>query len=88
MLTLPSSQVEETVRRALSEVMPELSAAGDADDLFDLGLDSLRVVEYLLKIESELQIEFDLDDVSFASFGTVAAAVKLVSEKLEGKSHE
>ncbi|MEU1755443.1 amino acid adenylation domain-containing protein [Micromonospora matsumotoense] len=58
----PGSPVEQTLSRILAEVL-DLDSVGVLDDFFDLGGDSLRVVEATTRIEEALDVDLAIGDL-------------------------
>jgi acyl carrier protein len=73
---------QDTLKAIVAEVLqlPLAPASITADtNLYELGLESLNVVEMLARIEAELGIVFDIEDLSadlFATFGSLAGFVQ------------
>jgi acyl carrier protein len=68
----------------LHSVLPASASARLDDDtnLFALGLDSLKAVEFLLAIEDVYGITFDLSEVNMDSFKCLRAVKSLVTNKI------
>ncbi|WP_422752025.1 amino acid adenylation domain-containing protein [Micromonospora sp. WMMD708] len=58
----PASPVERTLARILAEVL-DLDTVGVLDDFFELGGDSLRVVEATTRIEEALDVDLAIGDL-------------------------
>lgn len=67
----------------LHSVLPASASVvlDDNTNLFTLGLDSLKAVEFLLAIEDLYSVRFDLSEVSMDSFSCLRAVRCLVSSK-------
>lgn len=80
----------ETLRRIVIEVLKlelEPAAIGDETNLYELGLESLNVVELLTQIEMAFEVTIDVDDLStelFGRFGTLAAFVQRKLDEARG----
>lgn len=78
--------MSENCRTALIEILKKLLPQLDEDVtdetiLFDVGLDSLKVVEFVIEIEDRLGVDFDLDDITYDQFKTIKAVSELVQRK-------
>lgn len=72
--------IEEKLKEILSERI-DVSNLKEDDKLTDLGLDSLDLVEVMLKIEEELNIEFTSDEI--AGLVTLKNVVNLIQSKVK-----
>ena len=55
--------------------------------LFDLGFDSIRIMELIILIEEELDIVIDDDDLVGENFETVETVIKLLEKYIWKKYH-
>ncbi len=81
--------VGETLRRIVIDVLklelpPE--AIQDETNLYELGLESLNVVDLLTQLEISFDIAIDVDDLSGELFGRFANLVGFVQRKLDEAS--
>ncbi|PYE47273.1 acyl carrier protein [Paenibacillus barcinonensis] len=73
------SKVEETVKEILDIHNPI-----DLDkDLKELGLDSMKCINLIVKIEDLFNITFNNQEFKISNFKTIGTINKLLSEKLE-----
>jgi acyl carrier protein len=67
--------MQETIVRILSEIKnnPELmlTATETTDIVNDVGLDSLQMINFILRIEDEFEIEFDFDHFAYEDFQSI-----------------
>ena len=56
-------------------------------ELFDLGFDSIRIMELIILIEEELDIVIDDDDLVGENFETVETVIKLLEKYIWKKYH-
>lgn len=84
--------MDELKEKVIKEVKHQIAWFADRDQeeikledklVFDLGLDSLDVLEFSMELESKLDVEID-DDESEA-FVTVNDVVEFVFEKIKDK---
>lgn len=75
--------MEETIIRVLAKMMeldPEQVTWNQNTDIFnEIGIDSLQLVQFLLKLEGELGITIDYDALTFddlATIGTLASFLR------------
>ena len=68
--------INEKIKEILGEVKenPALVAnlTDDADIVNDVGLDSLQMVTFILKLEEELALEIDFDSFDFAHMSSLS----------------
>lgn len=74
----PASPVEQTLARIVAEVL-NVDAVGVHDDFFDLGGDSLRVVEATTRIEEELDVDLAVGDLF--DYRTVRALAEQIARQ-------
>lgn len=72
--------IEEKLKEILSERI-DVTNLKEEDKLNDLGLDSLDLVEVMLKIEEELNIEFSSDEIG--GLQTLKDVVNLIQTKVK-----
>ena len=61
----------------LADELPE-----DAHIVYDLGLDSLQLIDLLLRIQEELDLEIDFDMFDFTHLESVAALNRFLSQQI------
>lgn len=73
----------EIIKKVISEVKedPELlsSLTPETDLINDIGLDSLQMIDFMLQIESELDIVIDFDRVRLGDFHSIQAFALFLS---------
>lgn len=72
--------IQEKLKEILSERI-DVTNLKEEDKLNDLGLDSLDLVEVMLKIEEELNIEFTSDEIG--GLQTLKDVVNLIQTKVK-----
>lgn len=73
---------KEAIRAFLATCTPTETAIGDNDSLLaNRVLDSLKIAELILFIESQYQVELDSDDLTPANLDTINAIVALLERK-------
>ncbi|HSR69362.1 MAG TPA: phosphopantetheine-binding protein [Acidobacteriota bacterium] len=76
-------QLVPRIRQVLLRLRPSIGdQVGLSDDLFALGLDSQAVVEFVLRLEDETGVEFELEDISLDSFRTIGSIEHLLKRKV------
>ncbi|MGW4892743.1 acyl carrier protein [Kitasatospora sp. NPDC004240] len=80
---LDRTVVVARIAESLGEVLKrELDTADESPRLFDdLGLDSTSVLELLMRLEDELDVEFDTDSLEQRHFETVGTLADYVIEQ-------
>lgn len=77
--------MQETIKKILSEVTGTPAAvetlADDTDIIYDIGLDSLQMVTFMLKLEEELDIQIDFDNLDFSTLMSVGSLCDFLSKQ-------
>ena len=77
------NSMEETIKRLLAEMTEKdpqnISWNSDTDILNDIGLDSLQLVQFLLKLEEEMDITIDYDQLTFEDLATIGTLSSFLS---------
>lgn len=77
--------MQETIKKILSEVKDTPAAAiplsDDTDIINDIGLDSLQMVTFMLKLEEELDIQIDFDSLDFSTLMSVGSLCDFLSKQ-------
>ncbi|MDF5710780.1 MAG: phosphopantetheine-binding protein [Nostoc sp. S4] len=77
--------MQETIKKVLSEVKdtPEavMTLSDDTDIINDIGLDSLQMVTFMLKLEEELDIQIDFDNLDFSNLMSVGSLCDFLSKQ-------
>ena len=75
--------MEETIKKLLAEMMEtdlqNVSWNSDTDILNDIGVDSLQLVQFLLKLEEEMNITIDYDALTFDDLATIGTLASFLS---------
>lgn len=75
--------MEKRVSDCIAEILNVEEINIDADqDIAQLGMDSLKFIQLIVKIEAEFNISFD-DDLVFENLNTIRKLVNAVSEKVK-----
>ncbi len=76
---------KQTIRDFLSTLTQREIQIGDDDSLLATKLlDSLKVIELIVFLESQFNVEFDSDDLTPDNLDTINALVGLLERKGEG----
>lgn len=54
-----------------------------SDDLFDLGMDSISFVMFLVTLENEFNITFDMEELDFDKISTLDHIVEICEKKIK-----
>lgn len=77
--------MQETIKKVLSEVkdtpVEAMSLSNDTDIINDIGLDSLQMVTFMLKLEDELDIQIDFDNLDFSNLISVSSLCDFLSKQ-------
>ena len=75
--------MEEMIKRLLAEMMEidrqSVSWNSNTDILNDIGVDSLQLVQFLLKLEEEMNITIDYDALTFDDLATIGTLASFLS---------
>ena len=79
-------EIEQKLRQVLLAHLPKVTEEELSDDaeLFSLGLNSLNTVPLVLALEDAFEFEFEMDEISYESFRTLADITEVVKNKIEG----
>jgi acyl carrier protein len=77
--------MQETIQKILSEVkdtpVTTINLSDDTDIINDIGLDSLQMVTFMLKLEEELDIQIDFDNLDFTTLMSVGRLCDFLSKQ-------
>ena len=77
--------MQETIQKILSEVkdtpVTTINLSDDTDIINDIGLDSLQMVTFMLKLEEELDIQIDFDNLDFTTLMSVRSLCDFLSKQ-------
>ncbi|MEH2279474.1 MAG: phosphopantetheine-binding protein [Nostoc sp.] len=77
--------MQETIKKILSEVkdtpVAVMTLSDDTDIINDIGLDSLQMVTFMLKLEEELDIQIDFDNLDFSNLMSVGSLCDFLSKQ-------
>ncbi|MBW8795404.1 MAG: acyl carrier protein [Streptomyces sp.] len=69
------TDVEERLRKLLGEIIGDhaliTGISGDTDIVNDLGLDSIQMINFLLRLEDEFDVELDFEHLTFDQLGSL-----------------
>ena len=84
--TVLSADVADTMRSIVTDVLKlhaESSSIDEETNLYELGLESLNVVELLTQIEISFDVTIDVEDLSAELFGRFGTLVDFVRRKID-----
>ena len=77
--------IQEKIKKILSGIQknPALSEtlSDDTDIINEVGLDSLQMVTFVLKLEEELDIEIDFDTFDFSHLSSIGNLAEFLSKQ-------
>ena len=77
--------MQETLKKILSEVketpIETITLSDDMDIINDIGLDSLQMVTFMLKLEEDLDIQIDFDNLDFSTLLSVDSLCDFLSKQ-------
>lgn len=77
--------MQESVIRILSEIKndPGLleTLNGDSDIINGVGLDSLQMINFVLRVEDEFEIEIDFDEFDLCHLNSIDSFVSYISKE-------
>lgn len=75
--------MQETIEKVLREVKDTptevITISDDTDIINDVGLDSLQMVTFMLKLEEELDIEIDFGSLDFSTLTSVSSLCEFLT---------
>ncbi|NOU19588.1 MAG: acyl carrier protein [Bacteroidales bacterium] len=78
--------IGEKLRVILAELRENKSLVNEINDSTDLindvGLDSLQMINFLLKLEDEFDIEVDFDNLDFTQMRSFGKLVKFIEKQV------
>ncbi|WP_281884480.1 acyl carrier protein [Paenibacillus sp. YYML68] len=81
-MTIPQvSMLEQVVTKKLSEVLNRELHLDQGADLRSEGLDSIKMIEFIVNLEVEFDIQIDDQDLLVENFSTVHKITTLLSQK-------
>ena len=76
--------MEDLIIKLLAETVEKEDAAAswnsETDIINEIGVDSLQLVRFLLKLEEQLDITFDYDQLTFDDLATIGTLAKFLSK--------
>lgn len=79
----------ELIKKILIEVIGNDAEAGswneNTDILKDIGIDSVQLIEFLLKIEENIEVEFDYENLEYDMLSSIGLLAKKLEEIKNGK---
>ncbi|WP_336783260.1 acyl carrier protein [Paenibacillus illinoisensis] len=75
------STLEELITNKLSEVLNRATDLDFETELRNVGLDSIKTIEFIVNLEVEFDIQIDDQDLLVENFSTINKITKLLSEK-------
>lgn len=82
---MAEKNINQTLRKILGELnIPALNheKISDNDDLFQLGLNSINIIEMIVKIEEAFGIEFDDEGLTLEGLQTINKLENYIKNKI------
>ncbi|MDW3191296.1 MAG: phosphopantetheine-binding protein [Cytophagales bacterium] len=83
------SKAIEEVRATLANILVELkfevtteTLTDDLSLIHDIGLDSLQMINFFLKLEDEFDLEVDFDDIDYDKMSSVSELINYLLESV------
>ena len=76
-------RTEEKLIGLIKDQMEDVGEINLHDHIVDIGYDSLKFIELVIKIEMEFGFEFSDDDLNYQRFTTVRDISDYINEKLQ-----
>lgn len=81
--------MEKKVKEIIGEIKDKSYLAqtlsNETDIINDVGLDSLQMINFILRIEEEFDLEFDYDNFSYDHLSSIKTFCQFISEQKEHK---
>lgn len=80
-----TANIQQQIEQLLLDNIQNISAQDLSPDaeLFALGLNSLNAVSIVLGLEETFGFEFDMDEIDYQHFQTIASMIELVKSKTQ-----
>lgn len=81
-----TEEVRETLATILTELKFEITTETLTDGLsliHDVGLDSLQMINFFLKLEDEFDLEIDFDDIDYNKMSSVKELINYLLASME-----
>lgn len=79
--------MEQKIISILSEIKEDKSlihkVGSDTKIIDDIGLDSLEMINFVLRIEEEFNVEIDFEVFDFSNMETISSICKFIEKSLE-----
>jgi acyl carrier protein len=77
-------EIRQKTRKIVLDNLPNLTGVEGLDDtnLFRLGLDSINSIALVLSLEDAFGVEFEMYEISYENFRTIADIVELMKRKV------
>ena len=76
-----NEKVRELIKSTLLLESEEVAKVGNEDDLELIGLNSVIMLQFIVKMEQEFDIEIDEEEIIPENFGTVNKVVQYLEKK-------
>ena len=76
-----NERVRELIKSTLLLESEEVAKIGNEDDLELIGLNSVIMLQFIVKMEQEFDIEIDEEEIIPENFGTVNKVVQYLEKK-------
>ena len=76
-----NEKVRELIKSTLLLESEEVAKIGNEDDLELIGLNSVIMLQFIVKMEQEFDIEIDKEEIIPENFGTVNKVVQYLEKK-------
>lgn len=64
-------RIKKVISKVMDDPRLEDTLTDDADMIYDVGLDSLQMIDFMLRIEDEFEIELDFDSLDFTHMRSI-----------------
>jgi acyl carrier protein len=78
-------QIEKILTTLDAEIPLHVYENSDYDLIHDVGLDSLRLINFFLKIEFEFSIEVEFDKIDYSRMRSIHCLVDFINSLLNAK---
>ncbi|MDK8182748.1 acyl carrier protein [Paenibacillus sp. UMB4589-SE434] len=75
-------KIKAEVVELINELLGESRVIGFDEDLIMFGLDSLKSIQFIVKLEDHFKIKFEIDELVLDHFSTVSKISMQVERKL------
>lgn len=75
------TKIYNAIKDCLSHWLDGKTLKTDSDLIFELGLDSVAILELILELENQFDLKISNDEISIETFNNLSNLITLIEEK-------